>query len=338
MKKINIAIAAMITSSLFLIAAIPIQAADVTIQDPVGDVSTIDIYEQSSLITYSPDINIDNIDLAKMTYTKTGGSATLTLEVKGNIENRGNIADVYGDYPDNVTEMNINYVNYELILGTTLAGSAGETYTVDYVNKQCQLMTLQGDTINLTSSQFSTAGNKLTVTIPLDNSDEVYDFLNATTTFLKFNLSGDYENITNPDEFGNLYTLLTDVAPNPALAVYSIDAPNVGSVGESIQFNSSVVPLTGLPPYSYVWNFGDGATPSTKQNPTHTYAKAGTFTYNLTITDQAHAKAYDSATIVITGEGDGGGVTSSPLLLFLAVIIVIAAIGIVVLVIIIRRR
>jgi PKD repeat protein len=337
MKKIHMAIVAMIASSLFLIAAIPIQAADVTIQDPVGDVSKIDIYEQSSLVTYSPDINIDNIDLTRLTYTKTGGSTTLTLEVKGNIENRGSIADVTGNYPENMTEMKINYIHYELVLGTKLAGSPGETYTVDYVNRQCQLTTLENDTINLTSSQFSTAGNKLTVTIPLSNADEIYDYLNATTTFFKFNLSGDYQNITNPDEFGSLYTLLTDVAPNPALAVNSVDAPNVGSVGESIQFNSSVVPLTGLPPYSYEWHFGDGAT-STKQNPTHAYSKAGTFTYNLTVTDQSNAKAYDSASIMITGQGGGGGATSSPLLLFLAVIIVIAAIGIVVLIVIIRRR
>lgn len=337
MKKINIAIAAIITSSLFLIAAIPIQAADVTINDPTGDVSTIDIYEQSTLVTSSPYINIDNIDLTRLTYTKTSGSATLTLEVKGSIENRGNIADVYGQYADNTTEMNIDYVHYELILGTKLAGSSGETYTVDYVNKQCQLMTLVNDTINLTSSQFSVAGNKLTVTIPLDNSDEVYDYLNASSTFFKFNLSGDYQNITNPDDFANLYTLFTDVAPNPALAVFSVDAPNVGAVGESIQFNSSLVPLTGLPPYSYEWNFGDGKT-SSEQNPTHTYAKAGTFTYNFTVTDQGNAKAYDSSSITITGEGGGGSVNSSPLLLFLAVIIVIAAVGIVILVVIIRRR
>jgi C1A family cysteine protease len=35
-------------------------------------------------------------------------------------------------------------------------------------------------------------------------------------------------------------------------------------------------------PTSWVWDFGDGTT-STEKNPTHTYAKAGTFTVNLTV-------------------------------------------------------
>jgi hypothetical protein len=337
MKNINILIAAMITSSLFLVAAIPIQAADVTITDSTGDVSTIDIYgEQSSIVTSNPNINIDNIDITKLTYTRTGATATLTFEVKGTIENRGSILDANQNYPENLTE--INDVEYEMTLGTNLAGSPGETYTVVYVNKQCQLTTSTDDTpVNLTSSQFFTSGNVLTIIIPLKNTDEIYATLNANSTFLKLNLSALNENITNPDELSNLYTFLADVAPNPALAVSIIYAPNVGSAGESLQFNSSVTPLTGQPPYSFEWKFGDGTT-SSEQNPTHIYTKAGTFTYNLTVSDQANAKAYQSDTIKITGEGDGNGITSSPLLLFLAVIIIIAAIGIVVLVVIIRRR
>jgi len=337
MKNINILIAAMITSSLFLVAAIPIQAADVTINDPTGDVFTIDFYgEQSSVITYSPDINIDNIDITRLTYTKTGGSATLTLEVKGTIENRGSILDANQNYPENLTE--INDVEYEMMLGTKLAGSTGETYTVVYVNKQCQLLTSEDETpTNLTSSEFSATGSTLTVTFPLKNPDEVYASMTSNTTFLKLNLTGLNEATDNPDELANLYTFLTDVCPNPALDVSIVYAPNVGSVGESLQFNSSIVPLTGQPPYSFEWNFGDGTT-SNEQNPTHIYAKAGTYTYNLTVTDQANAKAYQSDTIEITSEGNGDGIASSPLLLFLAVIIIIAAIGIVVLVIIIRRR
>jgi len=337
MKNINLLIAAMIASSLFLVATLPIQAADVTIRDSTGDVSSIDMYdEQSTVVTYSPDINIDNIDIIQLTYTKTGATATLTLEVKGAIENRGSILVATENYPENLTE--INDVEYGIMLGTKLAGSPGETYSVIYVNKQCQLMRSTDETPeNLTSpQQFSVTGNMLTVTIPLNNPDEVYANLNANATFMKLNLSA-MNNATNPDDFANIYTLLIDVAPNPALAAQIIYAPNIGSVGESLQFNASVVLLTGLPPYHYEWKFGDGTT-SNEQNPTHTYTKAGTYTYNLTVTDQAPAKAYQTDTIEITGEGNGNGITSSPLLLFLAVIIIIAAIGIVVLVIIIRRR
>lgn len=336
MKNMNILIAAMITSSLLLVAAMPAQAADIIINDPSGDVSSIDIYgEQSTIVTSSPDINIDNIDITQLTYTKTGDSATLTMEVKGSIEDRGSMLVANGNYPDNLTQ--INDVEYEMMLDTKLAGSSGETYTIIYVNKQCQLTTLNNDTpINLTSpQQFSVSGKMLTVTIPLENSDEIYSNLNGTTTFMKINISA-LSNATNPGGLANMYTILEDVAPNPPLTVSILYAPNVGSVGESLQFNGSVVPLTGQPPFIYNWNFGDGKT-SNQQDPTHTYTKAGTFSYNLTVTDQANTKAYQNGSIEITSEG-GSSVTSTPLLLFLAVIIVIAAVGIVVLIAIIRRR
>jgi hypothetical protein len=336
MKNKNILIAAMITSSLFLAAALPVQAADQIATDPSGDVSMIDIYgEQSSYVTSSPDIDVDNIDLTQLTYTKTGGSVTMTLQVKGAIEDRGSISVANGDYPENLTE--INDVEYQLMLDTNLVGSSADSYSIIYVNKFCQYTTLNSENpINLTSPNgFSVSGNTLTVTIPLTNSAEVYVRLNATTTFMKVNISA-LSNATDPSDFSKYYTILEDVAPNPALQASILYAPNVGSTGESLQFNGTVVPLTGQPPFSYEWKFGDGQT-STQQNPMHTYAKSGTYTYNLTVTDHSSAKAYQAGTIEITSQG-GGSTASSPILLFLAVIIVIAAIGIAVLVVIIRRR
>jgi hypothetical protein len=339
MKNKGILIAAIVTSSFLLAATLPIQAADVTLTDPSGDVSMIDIYgEQSTYVTSNPDINVDNIDITRLTYTKTGGSVTLTMEVKGVIEDRGSISIANGDYPENLTE--INDVEYQLMLDTKLVGSAADSYTVIYVNKHCQYTTLNSETpVNLTSPNgYSVSGNMLTVTFPLSDSNEVYTQLNSTTTFMKVNITA-LSNATDPSDFSKYYTILEDVAPNQPLAVLIVDGypPNVGSVGESLQFNSSVVPLTGQPPFTYAWKFGDGGT-STQQNPTHTYSNAGTYTYNLTVTDNANAKAYGQGTVEITSPGGGGGAASSPLLLFLAVIIVIAAIGVVVLVVIIRRR
>ena len=42
--------------------------------------------------------------------------------------------------------------------------------------------------------------------------------------------------------------------------------------------------VTGTPPYTYAWNFGDGAT-STAVSPSHTYTTSGAFTVSLTVTD-----------------------------------------------------
>ena len=122
MKNAHILVAALITCSLMLVATTPIQAADQTITDASQDVSTIDIYgEQSSYVTSSPDIDINNIDITQLTYTKVGGSAALTLSVRGVIEDRGNIAVAAGDYPENLTQ--INDVEYQFFFQTNLAGS-----------------------------------------------------------------------------------------------------------------------------------------------------------------------------------------------------------------------
>ena len=52
---------------------------------------------------------------------------------------------------------------------------------------------------------------------------------------------------------------------------------------------------------SWSWNFGDGAT-STEQNPVHTYTAPGTYTVNLTVTNEAGSSSA-AATITVREEG-----------------------------------
>jgi outer membrane protein assembly factor BamB len=54
----------------------------------------------------------------------------------------------------------------------------------------------------------------------------------------------------------------------------------------------------GIPPYQYLWDFGDGNT-STEINPTHTYAMAGTNTVTFTVTDSDGNVSMDTALITI---------------------------------------
>ena len=95
------------------------------------------------------------------------------------------------------------------------------------------------------------------------------------------------------------------------------------SVDEDIVFSSNV--SGGDMPYTYLWDFGDGAT-STAENPTHTYTATGTYDVVLTVTDYSEDVATTSEQIVINycsdeggngdggdgdgGEGDGGGTAS----------------------------
>jgi PKD repeat protein len=57
--------------------------------------------------------------------------------------------------------------------------------------------------------------------------------------------------------------------------------------GESITFTD----FSSNVPTAWAWNFGDGQT-STDQNPVHTYATAGTYTVDLTVTNTAGSDSY----------------------------------------------
>ena len=324
MKYKKLLLITMIISSLLLIASCSVEAADVTIADTIEDVSSVDYYTgETVVVTSNPEIEVDNLDITKVTYTQDGDQAMLVLQVRGNIENRGGIIDLYSaDIFDS-----LNFVEYDFQLAT-LVGESEELYMVSYSNYTGQLD--NGiDTINLTSSDFSVEGDTLTITFSLNSAAEVYEELTVTSMFMKVNFSGG-----DLDPSGLIY--LSDICPNPPLEIIEAYAQNIGSVGESIQFNGSVSPLTGQPPYTYRWEFGDGAS-STELNPTHTYTDAGDYTYTFTVTDQGGDSSSESGSITISTEGGGSDGSNNNMLLFLAILAVVIIVGIVIIVWIIRR-
>jgi hypothetical protein len=319
MKLKNLGVITMIVSSLFLIATFSVEAADVTIRDGTGDVSSVDyLTGETNVITNSPDIDVDNIDLIQATYTQQGTQATVSLQVKGNIENRGKILDPYSE--DILDVLNTVEYGFQLI-------TSEQDYSVSYSNETGQLV-YGNEQINLTSSDFSVVGDTLTIIFSLISAEEIYENLSVTSTYIKANFS-------SIESSGLVY--LSDVAPNPPLVIYDAYASNIGSIGENIQFNGSVEPLTGQPPYTYRWDFGDESTPSTQLNPTHTYTKAGVYTYTFTVTDNADATASQSGNITISAEGGTKDSLSTQMILFLAILLIVIVIGVVVIVWIIRR-
>lgn len=327
MKVKNKWIIAMVVSSLFFIAAVSVEAADKIITDGTGDVSSIDSNQNTTLITYSPEIDVDDLDLIEATYTLQGTQVTLTLQVNGLIKNQGEFFDPYSeDFDMNST---LNYVQYGFYLTTS-----SDDYIITYVNRTCNFTSNNGSQ-NLPSSDFSADGNTLTVTFPLTSADETYQSLAVDSSFTKINLSVLYDP-SGEGDIDKAFILLTDSAPNPPLADVYAEASNVGSVRETIQFNGMIDTTTGQPPYDYHWDFGDGNTAG-EQNPTHNYIKAGVFTYNFTVTDNAGATASQTGTITITQEGGGGSSLSTQMILFLAILLIVIVIGVVVIVWIIRR-
>jgi gliding motility-associated-like protein len=58
----------------------------------------------------------------------------------------------------------------------------------------------------------------------------------------------------------------------------------------TVQFNSTT--SGGSPPYSYIWDFGDGTT-STLESPLHTYTSTGPYTVTLTVLDTENTDSYE---------------------------------------------
>jgi len=252
-----------------------------TIIDSIGDVCSVDyLTQQTSVISHNTEIDVYNIDIYKVVYHKNGRNAYLTLQVRGHIENRGKIIDLYNEDSSD----GFNYVEYDFQVTTSK-----HDYTISYVNRTGKIC--NGiETINLTKGHFIYGGDTLEISFSLKSASETFSKLSVTSIFVKQNLGGG-------DKAGYVY--LSDIAPNPALEVMEAYAKNIGSVGEAIQFNGSIIPITGTPPYEYHWDFGDKGT-SWLLNPLHVYTKVGDYTYTFTVTDQAGDTDRETGIITIT--------------------------------------
>ncbi len=92
---------------------------------------------------------------------------------------------------------------------------------------------------------------------------------------------------------GHLY-----ISATQPLAAQASSSVSAGSVPLPVSFSASV--QGGSAPYTFDWNFGDGATHGTTQNPQHTYLAPGTFTVTLKVTDNAGSSVTDGHLVIST--------------------------------------
>jgi outer membrane protein assembly factor BamB len=74
------------------------------------------------------------------------------------------------------------------------------------------------------------------------------------------------------------------------------DGPYTGTAQQPVTLTG--LAFGGIPPYEYLWDFGDGNT-STDLNPTHTYAMGGNYTATFTITDSEGNSSSDTTTVIV---------------------------------------
>lgn len=80
------------------------------------------------------------------------------------------------------------------------------------------------------------------------------------------------------------------------------NVPATGAVGAAVNFASSANTSGCATAPTFEWNFGDGTARSSQQNPTHTYAGAGTYNWTLTVSAGTGAAAIET---VAGGLGEG---------------------------------
>jgi photosystem II stability/assembly factor-like uncharacterized protein len=111
-------------------------------------------------------------------------------------------------------------------------------------------------------------------------------------------------------------------APTPLPTSLSVSAPATRqAINADIAFASNPADATNK--LTYRWEFGDGAT-SAQPTPTHRYARSGTYTVRLTLTNEAAASVQASAVVTVadlaltqgklcSGANSGGWCWQNPL-------------------------
>jgi len=80
--------------------------------------------------------------------------------------------------------------------------------------------------------------------------------------------------------------------------VVSINGPYSGLAGQPVAFSSAGTSDPDGTIASYLWEFGDGET-SISSNPNHSYASPGTYTVELTVTDNEGAQTTETTTVQV---------------------------------------
>lgn len=184
MKKILIL--GLIVCSLLIVSIDSVVAVDETktIVDDQDDV----IDDMMEEVSSSENVDIDNIDIIKLTYSKEGKNVILTLQVAGEIEDRGDIGDIDSEF-----DKDIDLIEYSLALATST-----NEYDIYYVNKECQIYYSYSDGYDAISP--SVDNDTLTVSFELQDADETYYVIYAGASYRKLPDLSDYD-------FDDLYDL-----------------------------------------------------------------------------------------------------------------------------------
>ena len=258
--------------------------------DLTGSTITGDSWVMNSNVTYSlvddSSIQDSNVDHSNITDNSIVNRSTIT---QSDIEN-SNILD---STVDNSTVQNANVEQNSNVQDSTIVdGSVVENSTItgsDLDNARIVDCTATGSTV--TNSQVHC--DNLTNANITDNAIYSGVIVQGNVTY-NATLNGSIN--------------LSDIVNVPPTADFSY-SPNNPNVNQNINFNagSSSDPNPG-DTLTYAWDFGDNST-GTGVTASHQYANTGTYTVNLTVTDDRGLSDVQRRQVTVTTGGGGGGST-----------------------------
>jgi len=154
----------------------------------------------------------------------------------------------------------------------------------------------EGDTV-LFSGSFYDQGTNDSHSYEWDFDDGDTDTSSLTPTHVYCDNGMYTVSLTVEDDDGGVGTDDLIIMVNNVAPVADAGPDLSGNEGATISFTGSVTDMGGCDTFTYLWEFGDGAT-STDQNPTHVYGDNGVFTATFTVTDDDGA--FDSDTVLVT--------------------------------------
>jgi len=235
------------------------------------------------------------VPVANFTATPRIGTAPLTVTFTDNSTNTPTSWNwSFGDSSlVNATQRNPVHTyasagNYTVSLTATNAGGSNTTTVANYITVNVTApvanfvgtptsgslpltVTFTDSSTNTPTSWFWVFGDGVTST--LQNPTHTYASTGTYTVSLNATNAAGSNTFTRTN-----YITVSSVTP----VANFVGTPTSGSVPLTVTFTDSSTNI----PTSWLWVFGDGVT-STLQNPTHTYASAGTYTVSLTATNAA---------------------------------------------------
>ena len=175
----------------------------------------------------------------------------------------------------------------------TISVAAGDYYVTVYNANECSatdnisVANYPQTTLATTStaeSHNNSHDGTATVT-PTGASPFQYSWSNNGTTATISGLAGGNYTVTVTDGNGCSATAIVNVATMNTPPVANFTVNNAENVTICLGAEVVFADLSTNTPTQWAWSFGDGQT-SNVQNPTHTYAEAGSYNVSLTVTNQ----------------------------------------------------